>query len=315
MKAQDYIEQRLRSIKDIKTERSGTLADFVYATLLSKKFRKYSVSPEAHGKIRTAIELNIKNNEPIKVGIPFGTYKLWRLQESPEPDWAELFAMIYYAHWLRPITTVYEPGVWFDFCGDDAILDIINNTPLEDTERYKKVLRELIAFVTPYLPQNFKFTLNPVGERYNSREEFLADLHIKVEELKQQPLNPLTEREIEMIKFNIRLKDGETVDVEKNRLFHDAYLKLQRRRAHHKVPNMTLISSTPFGDRTSIPIGTTKTSVAKFQTGVGVLKKVADSFIEYIYSPSQLEQAHFSWEETEISGLHGKNFRKIRVVN
>jgi len=314
MTAKEYIEKRLIGIKEEKLKQEKDLADFIYDRILSKKFRKFSVSPEANNKIRQAIELNIKNNEPIKIAIPLGSYKLWRFEESPEPDWAELFAMIYYAYWLKPITDVYKPGVWFDFCGDDAILELMNNIPVEDTERYKTVFRDLIKFIQPYLPDNFKYLFSPVGERYSSKEEFLADLNKQIEELKNKGEAFLTERDIEMMRFNIKPREEEQIDFKKNRLLHDAYMAVSKRRPHHKGPDKINISATPFGNRTSIPVGTTKTSVVKFQTGVGVLKKEVDSFIEYIYSPSQLEKAKFSWEEIKIDGLNGKNFGKIRII-
>lgn len=290
------------------------LADFIYDTIMSKKFRKYSVNPQAIDKVRTAVELNIKNSEPIKIAMPFGSYKLWRLEESPEVDWAELFSMIYYAYWLKPITDVYKPGVWFDFCGDDAILELMNNIPSEDTERYKQTFRDLIRFIQLYLPDNFQYTFNPVGERYSSKEEFLADLNKKVEELRQKSPIPLEERQIEMMKFNIKPRVGEEIDFQENRLLHDAYMDVSKRRPYHKTLDKILISATPFGDRTSLPLGTTKTSVVKFQTGVGVLKKTEDYFMEYIYSPSQLEKSTFDWQEIGIEGLSGKNFKQIRVI-
>jgi hypothetical protein len=280
---------------------------------MSKKFRKYSVNPEAHNIIRNAVELNIKNNEPIKIAIPYGSYKLWRFEESPEPDWAELFAMIYYAYWLKPITDVYKPGVWFDFCGDDAILELMNGIPEEDTNKYKKVFRELIKFIQPYLSDNFKFTFSPVGERYDSKEEFMNDLNNQIEILKQKGEIKISPRNIEMMKFNIRPQNN-GIDFHKNRLLHDAYLNISKRRPYHKAPDKINISATPFGDRTSIPIGTTKTSVVKFQTGVGLLKKIENNFIEYIYSPQQLATSHFVKENISISGLNSKNFKTIRII-
>lgn len=63
-----------------------------------------------------------------------------------------------------------------------------------------------------------------------------------------------------------------------------------------------------------IPVGTTKTSVAKFWPGVGVLKKKDDEFIEYVLSPSQLEKSEFIFEDISIEGLVGKNFNKIRII-
>lgn len=315
MTAQEYIEQRLRGIKTGEAKQDRELADFIYATIMSKKFRKYSVNPEVIPKIRKAIELNLGNNEPIKIAIPYGSYKLWRLEESPEPDWAELFAMIYYAYWLKPITDVYKPGVLFDFCGDDAILELMNNIPEEDTNTYKATFRNLIAFITPYLPNNFQFTFSPVGERYASKEEFLADLDDKVEALKKKGEIAMSERDIEMMEFNIRPRPSEAIDYKKNRLLHDAYMMVSKRRPHHKSPDKILISATPFGDRTSIPLGTTKTSVVKFQTGAGVLQRATTDYIENILSPSQLEKSEFKWEGTNIKGLSGKNFGKIRIIH
>ena len=45
-----------------------------------------------------------------------------------------------------------------------------------------------------------------------------------------------------------------------------------------------------------------------------LLKKEKDSFMEYIYSPSQLEESKYNWEEIQIKGLSGKNFNKIRII-
>lgn len=314
MTAQEYIEERLAGIKAGNIKSDKELADFIFAIIMSKKFRKYSVSSEANDMIRKAIDLNIQDNEPIQIALPFGSYKLWKLDESPEPDWAELFSMIYFAYWLRPITDVYKPGVWFDFCGDDAILELMNNIPEEDTEKYKRVLRNLIDFMKPYLPKNFKYTFSPVGERYSSKEEFLADLNEKAGELRNQGEIALTEQDIEKIKFNTRPEEGKEIDFQENRVLHDAYLAIGKRRAHHKRPEKILISATPFGDRTSIPVGTTKTSVVKFQTGAGVLKREGNVFLEYIYSPTQLEKHKFSWEDVQIEGLTDKNFNRIRIV-
>ena len=320
MTAKEFIEKRLNALKSpgktvapFKSDKE--LADFIFQTIVSKKFRKFSIDPKTKDVIRTAIDLNIKNNEPIKFVIPFGSYKLWRFEEeSPEVDWAELFVMIYYTHWLKPITDVYKPGVWFDFCGDDAILELMNNIPPEDTEIYKKGFRSLINFIQPFLPDNFKFTFSPVGERYASKEEFLADLNNRTEELKDKELSPLTERQIEMMKFNIKIKEGEEIDIENNRLLHDAFMGVSKRRSYHKTPDKISVCCTPFGG-TSLPVGTTKTSVVKFQTGVGVLKRKEDSLIEYIFSPSQLKSASFVKEEISIKGLDSKNFKSIRVLS
>lgn len=314
MTAQEYIEQRLKGIKDRKFKQEENLADFIYNTIMSKKFRKYSMNPEAYPQIMEAIELNIKNNEPIKIVIPFGSYKLWKFEESPEPDWAELFAMIYYAYWLKPITDVYKPGVWFDFCADDAILELMNNIPEGNTKRYKEVFRNLIKFIQPYLPENFKYTFSPVGERYSSKEEFMDDLDNEIKKIKDNGATPLLEKDIRRMKSNINVEKEDTINIEENHILHDAYMNVSKRRSYHKTPDRISISATPFGKRTAIPIGTTKTSAVQFQVGVGVLGKHKDDLIEYIYSFSQLESSKFVKEGISINGLDSKNFKTIRVI-
>lgn len=315
MTAQEFIEHKLEGIQPAKQRPESNLADFIYARILSKKFRKYSVNPVVHNTVREAIRLNMEKDEPIKIALPFGSYKIWRLPESPEPDWSELFAMIYYADWLTPIANAYKPGVWFDFCGDDAILKLMNNIPEADTAAYKRSFRNLLQFMRPFLPENFRYTFSPVGERYGSKEEFLNDLNknLAEQELKGEIL--LSERELEMMRFNIRADEGEVIDFQKNRRLHDAYMAVSKRRPHHKAPDKILISATPFGDRTSIPLGTTKTSVVKFQTGTGVLKRSGAGFQEYIYSPSQLSAAKFCYEPVHLEGLGDKNFNQIRIIS
>lgn len=318
MTPKDYILGKLKGIKEPQDKApilsdQNDLVNFIYAAIMSKKFRKYSVDSKTKDNIRKAIELNVQSNDPIKVAIPYGTYKLWRFEESPEPDWAELFAMIYYAYWLKPITEIYKPGVWFDFAGDDAVLEMMNNIPEADTLQYKKIMRSLISFIQTYLPANFKYTFSSVSERYNSKEEFSADLEDKIKKLREKTLPPLTDAQIADIKLNIRPIPGKELDLEENRIIHDAYLDVSKRRPHHKKPETILVCATPFPSN-SLPIGTTKTSVVKYQTGVGVLKKKDDSFIEYIYSPLQLQNSKFEWAEIAIEGLTDKNFNKIRIV-
>jgi hypothetical protein len=212
MIAKEYILDRLNGIKKIKTNSDNGLVDFIYDRLMSKKFRKFSVNQDIKDMVRTAVEFNIKNNEPIKLVISSGAYKLWRFEEAPEADWAELFAMIYYANWLKPITDVYKPGVWFDFCSEDAILKLMNNIPTEDTEKYKQSFRVLIKFFESYLPDNLKFTFTPTGELYSSQEEFLAELNEQINKLKQEGGVDLNDKKIKAAEFNVKLEEGEEIN-------------------------------------------------------------------------------------------------------
>ena len=318
----EYVLNRLSNLK-IKTtspdfKNPADLVDFLYKAVMSKKFRKYSVNSEYQKHIRSAIELNVRNDEPIKIAIVFGGYKLWRFEESPEPDWAELFSMIYYAYWLKPMADVYRPGVWFDFYSDDVIVKHIDNIPREDTEKYCEVFREILAFMKRYLPSNMNFTLNRVGDQYASEQEFLSDVETQKKNLIEKNRNklpPLTEEQKETLNLNVRLNPGQEGDPEwreKVQLMHDAYMLASKRRPYYRVPDK-IVAITNKLDNT-IAVGTTKTSIAKFWAGVGALKRQDNNFIETILTPTQLASVIFTWEPLMIDGLNGKNFNRVRVI-
>lgn len=320
MTAKEFIEKRLSELKATPTATPAPgedLADFIFKTVMSKKFRKFSVRPEEYLlHIQGAIENSIKNNLPIKILFPFGGYKLWRLEETPEADWAELFSLMHFTKWLKPITEAYKPGVVFDFSSDDVIIGRMNNIPKEDTGKYAESLKNIFKFLENYLPANFKFTFTPVSSYYTP-EEFEEDLKDKIERMKKElgGLPVLDDRHKRMVELNVRLKPEQDKDPlwrEKVELVHQAYYTVSRRRVYNRSKEKILAFS--YAMDNCVAVGTTKASVAKFWVGVGALKKEGEEFKEYVLSPSQIEAEEFEWEPVSIEGLEGKNFSKIRVM-
>ncbi len=320
MTSQEFIEKRLRQLKPEKSEMSFSsqdqLSEFIFKTIMSKKFRKFSVSEEYQKQIKEAIDKSVSKNLPIKFVFVFGGYKLWRLDEAPDADWAELFTLMYYAKWLKPITEVYKPGLVFDFCSDDVIVERMNNIPKNETESYADSFRELLDFLKNYLPENMKITLTPVGSLYTP-EEFDEDLKDKINLMEKQlgGLPTLDERHKRMVEMNVRLKPGQDSDPlwhEKTELIHRAYYTVSRRRPYTRDKDKVLVFCTPMEN--CIPVGTTKTSVAKFWVGVGALKVKGDEYVEYVLSPSQLESSEYEWESVSVQGLTDSNFKKLRVL-
>lgn len=322
MTAKEFIENRLKQLKS--TEKTASnfksekeLADFIFKTIMSKKFRKFSVTPEYLPHIHQSIENSIKENSPIKFVFVFGGYKLWRLEEAPEADWAELFSMMYYAKWLKPIAEVYKPGIWFDFSSDDVIVERLNNIPKSDTEAYAKSFNMILDFLKKYLPENMKFTMTPVSSRYTS-EEFDEDLKDKVDTMQKElgGLPVLDAESKRMVELNVRLKPGQDNDPqwrEKIELVHQAYYNVSRRRSYTRGGKDKILTfCTQIGR--CVAVGTTKTSIAKFWPGVGALKKTGDGYQEYVLSPSQIEKAKSYTEPVSIDGLTGKNFKKVRII-
>ncbi len=319
MKPADYIIQNLESLKNGEVnlpDNSKELANQIYQFLMSKKFRKYSTTPEYQKHILTAIENSITKDEPIKLTLVFGGYKLWRLEETPEVDWAELFSLIYYTKWLKPITDIYKPGIWFDFFSDDVILEIMDNIPKEDTERYAASFKNLLKFIQPYIPDNLNFTFNRVGDQYDGYEDFKKDLAESIDKVKAESTGQsLTSKQITAVELNVKLKPGQADDPEwreKVNLIHDGYSRVSKRRPYYRNPDKILIITRPVKD--SLAVGTTKRSVVKFWIGAGVLGREGDKYVDYIYSPKQLENGGLKKETINIAGLDGKNFGEIRIL-
>jgi len=294
-----------------------SLEQTIYTLLLSKKFRKYSVNLEYLPHITSAIHQNVIRHDPIKLTLVFGGYKLWRLPEAPEPDWAEVFALMYYTHWLRPICAIYTPGVWLDFYSDDVILEYMDHIPKKDTEQYIKQFRNLLEFMKTFMPKNLHFSLHRVGDQYASREDFLHELEAnkKIVEKKFGGLPVLTDEQRRLVELNVKPTLQEKEDPkwhERVYLIHEAYAMLSKRRPYYRTPDKIFIITKKIND--SIAVGTTKTSIVKYWIGAGVLEKKCGSFIQHIFSPNQLERRPTEKKAIKITGLDGKNFQSIRVL-
>lgn len=319
MTAKDYILSRLKELKTpaVLTRNPGeTDKDFVVRALLSKHFRKYAVTPEYKDQIINSVEASFAKNEPIKPVFVFGGYKLWRLDEAPRADWAELFSLIYFTNWLKPILAVYKPGVWFDFYSDDVILEPMDNVSKKETGDYITSFRQLLEFIKPFLPQNLSFTLNRVGDQYKSEADFKKELEESVDKTKKElhGLPKLSSEQIALVDLNVRLKPGQKNDPqwrEKVFLIHEGYTKVSKRRPYYRTSEKIMVVNVPIKD--SLAIGTTKKSVVKFWVGAGVLEKQESGFIENILSPHQLADGKFTREKISIPGLPDKNFKTIKV--
>lgn len=327
MNAQEYILAQLEALKaplssEVQPKDDKEMADAVLRALMSKKFRKFAIPERNQAIIRAAVEMNIAEREPLKISWPFGGYKLWRFEESPEVDWAELFSIMYFVRWLKPVCALYPKGVEFTFWVDEVVIARMNNIPQADLDIYQKSFADLLAFIKPWLPSNCRFEVFLERSQYESNEAFEEGLAVEMEKLKQaratdpKPLSDAARRSIEM---NVKLTPEQAKDplwMEKVDLMHYAYYNLQeqQKRIRPSYTTANITAFTTFFEPNVIPIGTTKTSIAKFWVGVGALQRREDGFIETILSPSQLEKAKAVWEPVEVKGLEGKNFKKIRLV-
>ena len=316
MTAEQYIKNELGKLKtpsDIQPE--DDLEAQIVRLLLSKKFRKYSANEDLINHIKESVHYCVEKNQPINLTFLHGAYKLWRLEEAPEVDWAELFSLMYYSKYVKPICEIYKPGVWFDFFVDDYIVEVLDNYKPEEVKAYIDSYQKLMDFLKPYQPENLKMTITTVGSQFVSREDYDQALE---KQLGTTPMPELSDDSTRMVELNVRLADGQSNDPkwrEKIYRIHDAYLVIKGGTGYHKNrSDKILVFNQPLPSGTTISLGTTKSSIAKFWVGVGALKPDKDTYKMVVLSPKQLEETSCKWEDANI-GLTGKNFAKIRIID
>ncbi len=324
MTAQEYMETKLEELKqpviiDV-PEDKAQLASSIFRLLMSKKFRKYAATPELQEHMLSAIKLNIENDEPINLTFLHGAYKLWRLEETPEADWAELFSLTYYSNWIKQVCAIYKPGVWFDFFVDDLIIPIIDNVDTVDINKYIASYQNVMDFLKPYQPSNLNMTITPVSSRFSSPEAFNESLRVNVEKTKsslENGLPVLTDADKAMVELNTKVTEKQKQDPqwrEKVLLTHNAYMITKAEPGYHNQPAKIKVFTQPLPTGMVIAVGSSKDSVAKFWVGIGALRPRNDSFRQIILSPNQLNEAKYAWEDVQFAGLEGKNFNRIRVL-
>lgn len=320
MKPEDCVLQKLKELREVSAVSVGSesLVETIVARILSKKFRKYSVDDAFREHVHRVVEWAVDNNEPINMVWVFGGYKLWRMPTTPRVDWGELFSMMYFAKYATTVAEVYKLGVVFDFYSDDVIVSRMDNIPQIDIDAYQASFRELLDFVRPYLPKNVMFDYHRVAEQYGPGE-FDKELEENIEKLRKElpgGLPAMDEVRKALVELNVKPVSGQDKDPqwrEKVLLIHDAYAMASKRRPYYRNQNKIMVVNTPL--KGALAIGTTKSSVAKFWCGMGVLEKRGESYLEKILSPKQLDREKIVYQNIKIEGLGGMNFEKLAITN
>lgn len=317
----DYILSTLEALKKpLPMEDIGDtpLEDAIYTKVMSKKFRKLKAGDDAVKITKEAIVLLVKENKPIRIFQMFGGNKLWRFEEAPEVDWAELFSLIYFVQWSKLIASVYKPGVHFEYFSQDISVENLNNVPRLETDKYSETFRNLLKFVKPYLPSNVKVTYVRHFELFKNPDDYYKEL----EEAKKLilaenkgKLPTLDDHQKAATELNVKLLPGQSDDPlwrEKVELQHQAIFKTETLKKISDDPSKIWTCPTYYSD--SVVTGSTKRSLAKFWAAVGALQPEGKSYTEVVLTPKQLQAAEFTWKDVHLKGLDGKNFKKIRVL-
>jgi len=321
MTAQEYILSTLEDLsKPVVIEDIGKtpIEEAIYAKVMSKKFRKLKADKEVIKIAKEAIRLAVKEGKPVPINVIFGGNKLWRLEEAPEIDWAELFSIVYFLRWMKSIASVYKPGALLEYYSEDLVLEVLNNQPRSETDRYSETFVQMLEWLKEYLPSGVMVNYRRYRDDYKSLDDFYDELEVaKAKVLKENggKLPTMTEAQKIATELNVQLKSGQTDDTqwkEKVELVHQAVEQTETVEKYFYDPHY--ISACPTYYPALIVTGSTKKSLAKFWVGAGALEKTDDSYYELVLTPNQLNSVKFDWESVELDGLNGKNFSRIRVL-
>lgn len=321
MTPKQYILSTLEKLKaPITMEDIGStpLEDAIYAKVMSKKFRKLKADDLIVDIAKKAIHLAVEERQPITISSLFGGNKLWRFDEAPEVDWAELFSATYFLEWMKGIASVYKYGARFDYYSQDVCIESLNNIPRSETDKYSESFRKMLDFLKPYIPDGVTVTYRRLAEEFNDLSQYDKELQEAKQQLLRENNGKYPEMDEKMklaTQLNVKLKPGQDSDpqwMEKVEWEHQAIFKTPTLLKYLEDPR--LIPTCPGKYDGLIVTGSTKRSYAKFWAGVGALQREGDRFAELVLSPKQLETAQFDWEDIEIEGLEGKNFHRIRLL-
>ena len=321
MTPQQYIQTSLDELKKpIKYQKvdANKLEQTILAKVLSKKFRKFAADESAINTCKKAAHIAVLHNQPIKIGLLFGGNKIWRLDEAPEVDWAELFSLIYFARWMKLIASVYAYGVEFGFYSQDISIERLNNVPRSETDKYSATFRDLLVWFDTYLPAGISFTYARHADEYSDITQYDVEIELARKQLFEElggNYPEMTDAQKKITEFNVKLKSGQSDDPlwrEKVELEHQAIFRTKGLQPYLNDESIIRVSAMPFSGY--LAVGSTKYSIAKFWASAGILEIKDAGFIDRAITPTQLAKLRYAWHSMDM-GIHGKNFNKIRVAD
>jgi hypothetical protein len=320
MTPQAYIQQRLEALKAPASagDISGPIEDVIYARLMSKKFRKMKAGDPCVEITKRVVAKAVREQVPILVTECFGGNKLWRFDEAPEIDWAELFSLMYFVDWMKTVAAVHKPGVTFDYFSQDLAVERLDNLTREELDAYSKTFTDMLAWIKPYLPDGVTVQYRRHRDMFDDESKYDDELDAAMKRYLQTHDNELPVLDDALkarTELNVRLKPRQDTDPqwrEKVELQHRALFTTPTLGKYLNDPDMVWTCPTYYED--SIVTGSTKRSIAKFWAGVGALERNGESYAELVLTPKQLAAAQFTLEDVHIDGLQGRNFSKVKVL-
>ncbi|QQG44594.1 MAG: hypothetical protein HYW86_01635 [Candidatus Roizmanbacteria bacterium] len=138
---------------------------FIQKKIARKRFRKQKMSDNLKKQIKKKVDLSLRENRSLHFTIPFGGYKHFWNPSHPEPDWAEIFNLLFLTEYTSPILAVHKPGVIVEYISEDIILSRMDNYPKKSLDIYSEKFRKLLEWFSKYIPSNLQFRYNRLADK------------------------------------------------------------------------------------------------------------------------------------------------------
>lgn len=172
-------------------------AGFIVQSLSRKKFRR-KLTPKARQILKDKVIACLDAKKPIHFTIPFGGYKHFWNESHPEPDWAEIFNLVFLVEYVTPILAVHAPGVIIEYISEDLILPEMNNYPESALDAYAKNFNELVNYFNKRLLSNLQIKFFRIGDRYDKTKIIADTLSVIPQKLIEFKKLSAPQREIEL---------------------------------------------------------------------------------------------------------------------
>jgi hypothetical protein len=308
--------------------------EYIFGKIMSKKYRKRSISQQIKEDIYRKVGLSIEKSMPIHFTIPFGGYKHFQNPSHPEPDWAEVFQLAFMRDFASSIAIVHAPGVLLDYISEDLIVPYMNNYDPDVFERYCRLYRLLVELFNKNAPQNVRFQFWRVKDRVDKEKLIGEVMNMLPERLEQFRSLTKEQQELEIIrsKRNINwigskdldnLSDNEKRDwIIRSHLLEFAYYDTEAKEEYigdYLQRDNHIYTLFSFGfthDNTDgwLSLGSCSSSIVDFWVGRGVLEKRGEEFIPRILSKKQYDKYVGFYKNVPVDiGLNGRNYSSVDV--
>jgi len=158
---------------------------YIYNKLTSSKYRASSLPISLNDTIKQTIHQSVLHGRPIHISIPFGGYKKHQLPTYPNPDWSEVFNIIYLRDYLLPIANAYPNGVVLEYFSDEVFVSRMNNIPQKDLDSYSNQFQMIVAWINQYTNANLQIKFSRIRDQIG-QVEILQRFDKEIERLKQE---------------------------------------------------------------------------------------------------------------------------------